>query len=196
VGRDELFEPVYCLRPGFNVVPGHAAPHFSQEIQMKSTSRHFRPLLLAAVVVALAATSGCHWFHRDHKSAYAQSPENRPLEVPPDLNLPDTAAAIPMPASSGLGGGNAMADAGNQLAGSATNAYPKIGAALESIPGVVINGRAEALGSFDVTYQGESFLVRVQDRAGGSRLMALSADGQVLTGGASAVLLAAIKAKL
>jgi hypothetical protein len=47
-----------------------------------------------------------------------------------------------------------------------------------------------------VTYQGQNFLVRVQDSAGGSRLMALSPDGRILTSGPAATLMAAIKAKL
>ncbi|MBC7656425.1 MAG: hypothetical protein H7147_04530, partial [Frankiaceae bacterium] len=64
------------------------------------------------------------------------------------------------------------------------------------INGVVINGRTEALGSFDVTYQGQSFLVRVQDSSSGSRLIALSPDGRILTTGAAAALMAAVKAKL
>ena len=59
---------------------------------MTSTPRLMRPLLLGAVVVALAsASTGCSWF--DHKSDYQSSAENRSLEVPPDLDLPDTSAA-------------------------------------------------------------------------------------------------------
>lgn len=164
---------------------------------MKLTPRHFQPLLLAAVVLALVSASGCHLFHRhSHKSTYANSPENRPLEVPPDLNLPDTSAAVQLPAPNAVGTGVEAPLSGMLLSVNATTAYPRIATALESIPGVVIKGRAEALGSFDVTYQGESFLVRVQDRAGGSRVLALSADGQVLAGGAAAALFEALKAKL
>lgn len=163
---------------------------------MNLTPRHFRPLLIATVAVALVATSGCHWFRHGHKSTYADSPENRPLEVPPDLNLPDTSAALAMPAANAVGTGTEAPLSGMLLSVSATAAYPRIGQALESIPGVVINGRAEALGSFDVTYQGESFLIRVQDRAGGSRILALSPSGEVLAGGAATALFAALKPKL
>ncbi len=74
----------------------------------------------------------------------------------------------------GLGGAQAAAGSGHHACRArATDAYPKIGKALEGIDGVVINGRAEALGSYDVTYKGQSFLVRVQDSNGGSRLLAL-----------------------
>jgi uncharacterized lipoprotein len=161
---------------------------------MTSTPRLTHPLLLGAVVVALAsASSGCSWF--DHKSDYQKSAENRPLEVPPDLDLPNTSEATALPPSSGLGGGQAATASDVMLAGSATDAYPKVGKALEGIDGVVINGRAEALGSYDVTYRGLSFLIRVQDSGGGSRLMALSADGRILNSGPAAELMAAIKAK-
>ena len=162
---------------------------------MTSTPRMMRPLLLAAVVVALAsATSGCGWF--GHKPDYKASVENRPLEVPPDLDLPDTSAATSLPPAAGLGSAPAPG-VEVTLADSATDAYPKIGKALEGIPGVVVNGRAEALGSYDVTYQSLSFLVRVQDASGGgSRLMALSPDGKILVSGPAAELMKAIKAKL
>jgi len=162
---------------------------------MTSTPRLMRPLLLGAVVVALAsASSGCSWFK--HKSSYTSSVENRPLEVPPDLDLPDTSAATLLPGSAGLGAAQATAAAAISLSDSATDAYPRIGKALEGIAGVAINGRAEALGSYDVTYQGQSFLLRVQDSNGGSRLMALSADGRILTSGPAADLMQAIKSKL
>lgn len=162
---------------------------------MTSTPRLMRPLLLGAVVVALAsASTGCSWF--DHKSDYQSSTENRSLEVPPDLDMPDTSAATSLPPVTGLGGAQAAAGPEITLAGSATDAYPRIGTALEGIPGVVVNGRAEALGSYDVTYKGQSFLIRVQDSQGGSRLMALSPDGRILNSGPAAELMAAIKAKL
>lgn len=162
---------------------------------MTSTPRLTRPLLLGAVVVALAtAGTGCGWF--GHKSDYKASVENRSLEVPPGLDLPNTSAATQLPPPGGLGGAQAATASDIALAGSATDAYPKIGKALEGIDGVVINGRAEALGSYDVTYKGQSFLVRVQDSNGASRLMALSPDGRVLNTGPAAELMAAIKSKL
>jgi hypothetical protein len=161
---------------------------------MTSTSRITRTLLLGAVVVALASAGGCRWFKE--KTSYLSSKESQPLEVPPGLSLPQSGAAgVPaVTTASGAAPGASATDL--NLAGSATELYPRIGAALESIEGVTINGRAEALGSYDVSYQGEDFLIRVQDSGGGSRLMALSADGRFLTGGAAAALMTQVKAKL
>ena len=163
---------------------------------MTSTPRFTRALLAGAVLLALAsASAGCSWFK--NKSNYDKSVETQPLEVPPGLDLPDTTMSTSLPPVGNATGAQTAASSDLQLSDSATDAYPKIGAALEGIEGVVVNGRAEALGSYDVTYQGQNFLVRVQDSTGGgSRLMALSPDGRILTSGPAAALMAAIKAKL
>ena len=163
---------------------------------MNPMLRTLRPLLVGALAIALVTgLGGCHWFK--HKSEYAASKEDRPLEVPPDLDRPDTSAATALPA---LASGNAQSSlrAADVLVSgsSASDLYPKIGAALEAIAGVTINGRAEALGSYDVNYQGQNFLVRAQDSQGGSRLLALSADGRLLTSGPAADLLKLVRAKL
>ena len=160
---------------------------------MTSTPRAPRPMLLVGVA-ALAivfASSGCSWF-RD-KSNYEASREASPLEVPPDLDRPDTTSATAMPLASTAG--PQLASSAGRLSMSAADAYPKVGEALASIPGVVVNGSAPALASYDVTYKGESFLVRVLDATGGSRMVALSADGRLLTAGAAAELITAIRAK-
>ena len=164
---------------------------------MTSTPRLMRSLLVGAVVLSLAsAGAGCSWFKSKNKSNYTASKESQPLEVPPGLSLPDTSAATALPSLSNSGVSRSGVASDISLSGTAEANYPKIGAALEGINGVVINGRAEALGSFDVTYQGQSFLVRVQNSSSGSRLIALSPDGRILTTGPAAALMAAIKAKL
>jgi uncharacterized lipoprotein len=56
-------------------------------------STALRTLALAAVVVAV---SGCHWFSKND-NAYQQSPESRPLEIPPDLDQPNTQGAMQLP---------------------------------------------------------------------------------------------------
>ena len=162
---------------------------------MTSTPRITRTLLLGAVVVAFAsAGSGCSWIKE--KTNYTDSKESQPLEVPPGLSRPDTSSATGVPATTASGTMPGASATDINLAGSATDLYPKIGAALEAISGVTIKGRSEALGSYDVNYQGLDFLIRVQDSGGGSRLMALSPDGRFLTGGAAASLMTQVKSKL
>jgi uncharacterized lipoprotein len=161
---------------------------------MNSHPRAVRPLLLlgvAALAIAFAS-SGCSWLRS--KTHYADSKEANPLEVPPDLDHPDTSSATAMPVVSSVAVPAPSAGDG-RLAMPAAEAYPKIGDALATIPGVVVDGRAEALSSYDVTYKGESFLIRVLDASGGSRLVALSPDGRMLNTGSAAELMAALKAK-
>jgi len=164
-----------------------------QEQPMTSKTRAPRPLLLVGVaaMAIVLATGGCGWLR--HKSDYKASREANPLEVPPDLDRPDTSSATSLPVSTSVSAPRSSGE--GRLAIAAAEAYPKVGEALASIEGVVVNGRAEALYSYDVTYKGESFLVRVLDSAGGSRLVALSSDGRLLNTGAAGELMTAIKAK-
>jgi len=159
---------------------------------MNSTLRIARPLLAAAIVVALLASGGCRWFRG---SDYTRSVEDRPLEVPPDMDQPNTGNQLPMPTSAGIGG-TGPAPAGFVVADSPANVWPRLGAALASVQGVVVTGQAQSLGSYDVSYQGQNFLVRVEDTAGQSRISAISASGQVLRAGPASILLDQIKTKL
>ena len=48
----------------------------------------------------MLTASGCSWFRKD-KGAYAEAPEDRPLEVPPDLDRPSTEGAMKLPPAAG-----------------------------------------------------------------------------------------------
>src|SRR5687768_13833302 len=65
----------------------------------------FRTAVATALVVAVVGASGCRWF-RKGDDLYAQSPESRPLEVPPDLDQPDTSGAMKMPPTAAAAGGS------------------------------------------------------------------------------------------
>jgi uncharacterized lipoprotein len=159
---------------------------------MNSLLRNARPLLAGAIVVALLASSGCRWFRG---SDYTRSVENRPLEVPPGLDLPATSNALPLPAASGLGGQGA-APAGFVMNDTPENTWTRIGTALATIEGVSIVGQAQTLGTYDVAYQGQNFLIRVENTAGQSRVSAISPSGIVLRAGPGSGLLEELKARL
>jgi len=165
---------------------------------MNSTFRLPRLLLTGAVVMALLSVTGCHWvsakFHT--KADYSKSPESRPLEVPPDLNAPDTSNAMAIPSASGLGSGGVVGEGGFTVAGAASDTWPKVGTILAGMDGVTINGRAEAMSTYDVNYQGQNFLIRIEDVGGQSHVVAIGANGQVLRAGPASILLAAVQAKL
>jgi uncharacterized lipoprotein len=167
----------------------------TQEPQMNSNTRAIRPLLLVGVasLAIVMASSGCSWIR--NKTHYQASKEANPLEVPPDMDKPDTSAATSLPPVGSMSTPQSQGAMAGHLAVSAAEAYPKIGDILAATPGVTLNGKAEALSSYDVTYKGESFLLRVIDATGGSRLVALSPDGRMLNSGSAAELMAAIKSK-
>lgn len=160
---------------------------------MSSVTRFPRLLLLGAVFLAMVAGSGCSWFRGKTRADYAASREGSPLEVPPDLDLPDTSASTVLPSAVNLGGGVTTRNAGILVAGGANTVWARVGELLPGIAGLQVTGRAEALRSYDVSYQGQSFLIRVEEDGGQSRIAAISADGQVLSGGGAGQVLRALK---
>ena len=170
--------------------------------------RHSAPIARAVSVALLAsctiaATSGCSWFHKGARGDYALPAEMRPLEVPPDLNQPNTAGAMQVPA---LASAKPAAPAANQspaasangftVAGSRDEVFGKVGEALEAIPGVTVASRAQLLGSFDVSYEGGNFLVRVVSVEAGAYVSAVDPRGLPATDAAPTKLIAELKAKL
>ena len=156
---------------------------------------------LALVVVGMAVlTSGCSWFRRGD-SPYTQSPESRPLEVPPDLDLPNTAAAMKLPpgvqpAATAATTSAAASATGFTVPGARDAAFERVGTALAGIEGVTIASRAQLLGVYDVNYQGANFLVRVSASGDNSYVSAVDPRGLPASGDAPAKLVAALKAAL
>src|SRR5262245_39821114 len=55
---------------------------------------------LAILVAASSLLGGCSWFHRHSEkqaNEYKTGVQERPLEVPPDLDKPNTAGALTIP---------------------------------------------------------------------------------------------------
>jgi uncharacterized lipoprotein len=160
---------------------------------MKFMSLHLRRASSLALIALLLATAGCSWWRG--RSGYESSPENRPLEVPPDLDTPSTDPGMQIPATAGS---NPAAAAGRSfvVADATDSAWRRLGVALERIDGVTIDSRAELLSVYNVTYRGSSFLVKVAAEGEGSRISTVDAGGQELGSGAAANLLALLKERL
>jgi uncharacterized lipoprotein len=145
--------------------------------------------VLVALVLATAATSGCSWFRRGD-GLYAGAAENRPLEVPPDLEAP-SAANAPAGGASVTASGTQRAAAtaqgavGFEVAGSRDEVYERVGQAIAGVEGATITSRAQLLGAYDVTYGGASFLVRVTPAANGVSVSAVDPRGLPATGDAA-----------
>lgn len=155
--------------------------------------------IVAAVVVATLA-SGCSWFRRGD-SLYAQSPESRPLEVPPDLDLPNTEGAMKLPSGAAAAGSAAPAApvgsaSGFTVPGNRDAMFAKVGEALAAVEGLTIASRAQLLGTYDVSYEGADFLVRVTAVEAGVYISAVDPRGLPASGEAPAKLMAALRTAL
>jgi len=172
---------------------------------MQASVSMSRAAVAGLIVVGLLGTSGCGWF-RKGDALYAKSPESRPLEVPPDLDLPRTAGAMGVPAGSVTASGQAAAGPvavsssaaaiGFNTPGSRDEVFNKVGEALAAIEGVEVASRAQLLGAFDVNYGGSNFLVRVSAVEAGTYVSAVDPRGMPASGEAPAKLIAALKAAL
>jgi uncharacterized lipoprotein len=163
---------------------------------MRSHSSFLRPLAIAALAIAVLGATGCKWFRKGNPD-YAMSAETRPLEVPPDLNLPNTAGAMQLPPTGAptTPQGVASSATGFNVAGPRDEVFAKVGDALAGVEGLTIASRAQLLGSYDVAYEGSNFLVRVVAVEAGTYVSAVDPRGLPAAGSAPK-LMAALKAKL
>jgi len=153
--------------------------------------------LLAVVVVG--GVSGCKWFRKDN-ALYAGPPETRPLEVPPDLDRPRTEGAVAVPQApqsvtrAGAEASSAQANTnGFAAAGTREAVFERVARALVLVSGLSIVNQAELLGTFEVEYGGESFMVRVAAAEDGSFVSAVDARGEPANGAAAQRLITALR---
>lgn len=153
----------------------------------------------ALLASALLLATGCSWFRRGD-SAYAKSGESRPLEVPPDLTLPDTSGAMQLPgtarAAAPVGRAPASTATGFTAPGSRDAVFTRVGDALAGIPDVTIASRAQLLGTYDVNYGGADFLVRMTAVESGVYISAVDPRGMPATSEAATRLIAALRSAL
>lgn len=154
---------------------------------------------IAVVLAAALMASGCSWFRKDNK-LYAGDPASRPLEVPPDLDMPRTDAAMAIPGATASASATVAPSAGVSngftIPGTRDEIFAKVGDALGKIEGVSIASRAQMLGVYDVGFAGSNFLVRVTAVEAGVYVSAVDPRGQPATGEAATKLVASLKAAL
>lgn len=161
-------------------------------------TRTLAPLAAGFLILGL---SGCHWFGKSG-DLYTQSPESRPLEVPPDLDRPSADRAMALPnvgtASSVTASGVPVTATpiGFNVAADRDTVFGKIGDALATVPGVRIASKAEILGTYDVDYMDSKFLVRVTRAGSGTWVSAVDPRGLPPTGEAAGKLIATLKTAL
>lgn len=174
---------------------------------MRFPSSASRPLVLAVLAVSVIGVSGCSWFSKGAKGDYALSPEARPLEVPPDLNVPNTAGAMHLPQAGAPAApaAPAAAPAAPSAAAASTSfvvqgerdaVFAKVGTVLEATDGLTIASRAPLLGVYDINYRNSDFLVRVVTVDNGVHVSAVDPRGLPASGAAAAELVASLKSAL
>ena len=165
---------------------------------MRQSVRLSRAAVAALVVAGVA--SGCSWFRKDD-GVYALPQEQRPLEVPPDLDRPraDPAMQLPVTASS-MGAATPVASgtapSGFTVPGNRDELFNKVGDALGAIEGLTIASRAQLLGAYDVNYREQNFLVRVTAVEAGVYVSAVDPRGLPAAGEGPAEVIAALKTAL
>lgn len=166
---------------------------------LSATSRYIAVALLA---VAVVGASGCKWFRKDNE-VYKQSAENRPLEIPPDLDRPSSDTAMNLPASvtasqvaAQRANPNAPSPVGFSVNGTRDEVFAKVGDILAATSGATVASKAQILGTYDVDFDGSKFLVRVTQISGGTYVSAVDPRGLPASGEAPAKLMAALKAGL
>lgn len=156
------------------------------------------------LMLSLLAAGGCSWF-RKGGGVYAQSPENRPLEVPPELDRSRAVAANEAPGGTSVTASQnrpaasapaAESAVGFNLPGTRDAAFERVGQALAAVPGLTVASRAQLLGAFDVSYEGSSFLVRVSAVEAGAYVSAVDPRGLPAPGEAPRKLMSQLQAAL
>ncbi len=169
---------------------------------MRHTSTPFRYIAVALLAVAVVGASGCKWFRKDNE-VYKLSAEERPLEIPPDLDRPSTDAAMNLPASvtasqvaAQRGNNTAASPVGFSVSGSRDDVFNKVGEVLAATSGATVASKAQILGTYDVDYEGSKFLIRITQISGGTYVSAVDPRGLPASGEAPVKLMAALKAGL
>jgi uncharacterized lipoprotein len=165
---------------------------------MRQSVRLSRAAVAALVVAGVA--SGCSWFRKDD-GVYSMPQEQRPLEVPPDLDRPRTDAAVQMPVTASSMESAAPVAAGTApsgftVPGNRDEVFNKVGDALGAIEGLTIASRAQLLGAYDVNYREQNFLVRVTAVEAGVYVSAVDPRGLPAAGEGPAAVVAALKTAL
>lgn len=139
--------------------------------------------VLPATLAAASLLSGCGFMHRhlDHKDAdYRKSVQERPLEVPPDLDTPSSSGALMVPAigaapvqptstgvsmaatptamppSTSIEPGVQLGGDGLHIADSVESAWARVGLALERSGAATVVARDEAGRAYSVETTGQT----------------------------------------
>ncbi len=158
--------------------------------------RVMRPLLwLTLSLVMVSATTGCGWLKK--RVGYENSKQTQPLEIPPGLDAPSANNALIVPNVDGTTAQGAASVETFTVNDSLDSTWKRMGLALNRIDGVTVTGSAQALGSYDIRYQGLNYLIRAENAGNETtRVTAFTSDGPAAANSPAARLLGILKTRL
>jgi hypothetical protein len=157
-------------------------------------------VLLVAIVATMLGASGCRLFRS--KDYYAMETDKRPLEFPPAFDPAEAERSLATTASgsvtrSSLAGTEPGARAlGFSVAGDRATTFARVGELLAATPGLTIASRAQLLGAYDVDYEGQKFLIRINESTEGSNVSAVDPRGVPADNAAASKLITALRAEM
>lgn len=149
-------------------------------------------LTLAAVMVS--ATTGCSWLKK--RVGYENSKQLNQLEIPPGLDTPATTNALLVPSIQGTTAQGQASVESFIVNDELQSTWRRMGLALNRIEGVTVTSSAQALGSYDVRYQGLNYLIRAESAGQATRISAFTSTGPAVANSPASRLLGILKSRL
>jgi len=149
---------------------------------------------LTLALVMVSATSGCSWLKK--RVGYENSKQTNPLEIPPGLDAPSTNNALLVPNVEGTAAGAQASVETFTVNDTLESTWRRMGLALNRIEGVTVTGSAQALGSYDVRYQGLNYLIRAEAAGESTRVTAFTSEGAAAANSPASRLLGILKSRL
>ena len=150
---------------------------------------------LTLAIIMVSATTGCSWLKK--RVGYEDSKQLNRLEIPPGLDAPSTTNALLVPSVEG-----STTVQGEAAVESFTvndelqSTWRRMGLALNRIDGVTVTSSAQALGSYDVRYQGLNYLIRAESAGEATRISAFTSEGPAAANSPASRLLGILKSRL
>ena len=149
---------------------------------------------LTLAMVLVSATTGCSWLKK--RVGYENSKQMNQLEIPPGLDTPGTNNALIVPSVDGTTAQGQAAVETFTVNDNLEGTWRRMGLALNRIDGVSIASSAQALGSYDVRYQGLNYLIRAESAGEVTRITAFTSEGPAAANSPASRLLGILKSRL
>lgn len=149
---------------------------------------------LTLAIVMVSATTGCSWLKK--RVGYESSKQMNQLEVPPGLDTPSNNNALIVPSVDGTTAQGQAAVETFTVNDNLEGTWRRMGLALNRIDGVSITSSAQALGSYDVRYQGLNYLIRAEAAGEVTRITAFTSEGPAAANSPASRLLGILKSRL